>query len=85
MTKTAKLLGAFEKGEALTSKQIKARFGLANPHEAVRSLRTEGYAIYGNETKLSDGKVATKYRLGKPSRQMVALAAKIAGAEVFSR
>lgn len=85
MTKTAKLLTAFEKGDALTAKQIKARFGLANPSEAVRSLREDGYAIYANETKMSDGKVATKYRLGKPSRRMVAAAAKIAGASIFSR
>jgi predicted transcriptional regulator len=85
MSKTAKLLTAFEKGDALTAKQIKSRFGLANPAEAVRTLRSEGYAIYGNETKMSDGKVATKYRLGKPSRKMVALAAQIAGASVFSR
>lgn len=85
MTKTAKLLTALEKGDALTAKQIKSRFGLVNPSEAVRSLRTEGYAIYANETKMSDGKVATKYRLGKPSRKMVAAAAKQFGATLFTR
>ena len=84
MTKTSKLLASFQKGEALTAKQIKARFGLANPAEAVRVLRTEGYAIYSNETKMSDGKVATKNRIGKPSRAMVAAAAEYAGATVFS-
>ena len=67
MTKTNKLLAAFENGEELTAAQIKARFGIANPHDAVRSLRTSGYAIYLNKTKQT-----SKYRLGKPTRAIVA-------------
>jgi ribonucleotide monophosphatase NagD (HAD superfamily) len=80
VTKQAKLLASFETGASLTTKQMKARFGLANPQSAIRELREQGYAIYANETK-----TGTKYRLGKPSRRMVALAAKIAGADIFSR
>ena len=67
MTKTNKLLAAFEKGEEITAAQMTSRFGIANPHEAVRSLRTAGYAIYLNKTKQS-----SKYRLGKPTRAIVA-------------
>jgi LEA14-like dessication related protein len=84
MTKTAKLLDAFVSGDQLTTKQIKARYKLVNPSEAIRTLRESGYAIYANETKMSNGKVATKYRLGAPSRRMVAAAAKVAGASIFS-
>ena len=84
MSKTAKLLGALEKGETFTSKQITARFGLANPAEAVRSLRESGYAIYSNERTNSKGETKNFYRLGKPSRKMVALASKVAGASIFS-
>jgi len=63
MTKTAKLLDAFVSGDQLTTKQIKARYKLVNPSEAIRTLRESGYAIYANETKMSNGKVATKYPL----------------------
>lgn len=85
MTKTAKLLGAFEKGDALTAKQITARFGLVNPQDSIKNLREEGYAIYGNEVTNSKGSKVTQYRLGKPSRRMVAAAAKQFGATIFSR
>jgi predicted transcriptional regulator len=85
MSKTAKLLTAFEAGRELTAKQITSTYKLANPHEAIRSLRSEGYCIYANEVKTSKGAKVTKYRLGKPSRRMVAAAAAVAGADIFSR
>ncbi len=68
MTKTEKLLNAFENGARLTSKQIKARFGLKNPTAAIDHLRNEGYAIYFNPRKTK----ASYFNLGKPSREMVA-------------
>jgi ribonucleotide monophosphatase NagD (HAD superfamily) len=80
MSKTAKLLTAFEAGRELTAKQIASTYKLANPHEAVRQLRGKGYCIYANDTK-----TGVKYRLGKPSRRMVAAAAMVAGGDIFSR
>jgi len=85
MSNTAKLLGAFEQGKEFTAKQISASFKLKNPAEAIRTLRNQGYAIYSNEKTLSNGTKAVKYRLGVPSRRMVAAAAQLAGASVFSR
>lgn len=85
MSKTAKLLTAFETGTALTAKQISSRFSLANPHEAVRQLRAKGYAIYANESTNSKGETKTFYRLGKPSRRMVAAAVAAQGGSIFSR
>ena len=85
MTKQAKLLSAFESGANLTAKQMTARFGLVNPQNSIKALREEGYAIYGNEVTNSKGDKVTKYRLGKPSRRMVAVAAKQFGATIFSR
>jgi len=71
MTKTTKseqLVQALTTGEQLTAAQIKARFGIANPTATVSDLRMRGgFAIYANETK---GTV--KYRLGTPSRAVVA-------------
>jgi predicted transcriptional regulator len=85
MTKTDAVLAAFRNGEELTASQIRARFGAGNPHDIVRSLREKGYAIYLNERTNSKGEVTQKYRLGKPSREMVALAYAVHGNELFSR
>lgn len=72
-TKTERLLEALRSGEQLTAKQIRARFGIANPTATVSSLRLDhGYAVYGNQLKDSKGNTITKYRLGNPSRSVVA-------------
>ena len=72
MTKQERLLEAFQKGEQLTAAQIKARFGVKNPTATVSDLRYSGYAIYANRHTDTKGRVSTKYRLGKPSRAIVA-------------
>ena len=72
MTKQDRLLEAFQSGEQLTAAQIKARFGVKNPTATVSDLRYSGFAIYANQHKDSKGRVSTKYRLGKPSRAVVA-------------
>jgi hypothetical protein len=72
-TKTDKVFEALvNRGEELTASQIKARYGVANPHDAVYQIRQMGYAIYLNETKNSKGETVAKYRAGKPSRKIVA-------------
>jgi predicted transcriptional regulator len=85
MTKTDSVLTALKNGEELTAAQIKARFSVGNPHEVIRTLRERGYAIYLNERTNSKGEATSKYRLGTPSRQMVALAYAVMGNEVFVR
>jgi predicted transcriptional regulator len=72
MTQANKVLKALESGEALTAAQMTARYGVKNPHEVVRLLRTAGYAIYMNKEKNSKGETTNKYRLGKPTRAIVA-------------
>ena len=84
MTKTDSLLTALRNGEELTVAQIRHRFNAGNPHEVVRKLREQGHAIYLNERKNSKGELVSKYRLGKPSRKMVALAYAVMGNEVFT-
>lgn len=85
MTKTASVLTALQNGEELTANQIRARFSVGNPHEAIRSLREKGHAIYLNERTNSKGELTQKYRLGTPSRKMVALAYAVMGNELFTR
>ena len=72
VTKQARVLEAFQKGEQLTAAQIKARFGVKNPTATVSDLRYNGFAIYANKHTDTKGRVSTKYRLGKPSRAIVA-------------
>lgn len=75
-TNTTKVDKVFEalvvRGEELTAAQIKSRYGIANPHDAVYQIRQNGYAIYLNEKKNSKGETIGRYRAGKPSRTLVA-------------
>ena len=75
-TKTNNLIAAFESGKELTAKQISATYGVANPTAAITSLRAQGYAIY-----LNNRNGTSKYRLGKPTRKMIAAGYAILGAQ----
>lgn len=55
-----------------TTAQARARFGIKNVAARISELREEGYAIYSNTKKLADGRTITVYRLGQPSRRMIA-------------
>ena len=71
-TKQGRLLEALQSGEQLTAAQIRARFGIANPTATVSDLRFAGFAVYCNRRTDSKGRVTMKYRLGTPSRRVVA-------------
>lgn len=72
-TKQTALLKALQNGEQLTAKQITSRFGIANPTATVSDLRIRGgFAVYANKRTNSRGETFTKYRLGTPSRAVVA-------------
>jgi hypothetical protein len=75
-TKTEALIEAFESGKELTAAQISARFGLTNPTASITGLRKAGYAIY-----LNNRNGVSKYRLGKPTRKMIAAGYAALGAE----
>ena len=85
MTKQDLLLKHLKAGKAFTPRQITASFGIAHPASTVRNLREQGYCVYSNPAKLSDGSETVKYRIGTQSRRMIALAQRIAGASVFAR
>jgi hypothetical protein len=71
-TKTGRLLSALRSGEQLTVGQIRQRFGLKNPRASVSDIRYLGFAVYANTHTDTKGRVSTKYRLGAPSRELVA-------------
>lgn len=79
-SKTAKLLKHLEAGTSVTANQITKSFGLANPYEAIRQLRSRGVCVYTN--KNSSG---STYRIGKPTRKMVSVSSLIFGASAFTR
>jgi hypothetical protein len=83
MSATTSLINYLKSGKTVTAKQITARFGLANPHEAVRQLRMKGYAVYANNSTLWNGESTTRYRLGTPSRKMIAAAYAVLGGSAF--
>jgi len=73
VTKQERLVRAFENGQELTAKQITQRFGIANPTATISDLRIRtGLAIYANKRTNKLGGTYTKYRLGTPSRSVVA-------------
>lgn len=85
MSKQAKLLNHLQAGAEVTARQIAGSFGLKNPHDAIHQLRNQGHCIYANKALLSDGTETTKYRIGRPSRSMIAVANKVMGASIFTR
>ncbi len=72
VTKQERLIEALQNGEELTAKQINYRFDIANPTASVSALRFLGYAVYANKRTNKRGDTFTKYRLGRPSRAVVA-------------
>lgn len=63
MTGIERVYNALRAGEALTAKQISARFGLSNPRDAVYSIRQNGFAVALVEHVDTKGRVKRKYVL----------------------
>jgi hypothetical protein len=71
-TKQDRVLAALVEGNELTGAQIRARFGVGNPRATVSALRMKGFPIYCNERVDTKGRVKMFYRLGTPSRAVIA-------------
>ena len=72
MTKTDKVLNALQEGQELSSAQIASRYSVGNPGATIQNLRFKGHAICLNAHSDTKGRVVNKYRLGTPSRAVVA-------------
>lgn len=70
--KEALLSGLRTHDRGLTAAQITARYGVSNVSATASDLRMEGFAIYANPVIDSKGRSKTFYRLGTPSRAVVA-------------
>ena len=72
-TKTSKVIAALKSGSELTAKQISARYGVKNVRALMSSLRMQGYPVYLNKRVSSfDGQTYSKYRIGTPTRAVIA-------------
>lgn len=83
MNATTRLLNALRTGEELTARQIEARLGVTSARGLVHTLRSQGHAIYLNRRTNSKGTVTQKYRLGTPTRSMIAQAFALVGADML--
>ena len=71
-TKEAKVLSALQSGRTLSSAQLRAQFGAGNPQAVIQALRFKGYSIYLNVVTDTKGRSRNVYRLGTPSRAIIA-------------
>lgn len=71
-TKTHKLFSALQSGEKLTASQAEKRFGIKNISAEVSRVRQAGYAVYANKRVAGNNVEVTEYRLGTPSRELIA-------------
>ena len=73
VTKEQRVLEALQaNNKGLTAAQIESRFGVGNARSTVSALRMKGFAIYANQSTDTKGRTKTFYRLGTPSRAVVA-------------
>lgn len=59
-------------GGNVTKGQARSRFGVRSMTEAVRAIRNEGYAVYENATTTKSGSPIRLFRIGTPTRRVVA-------------
>ena len=72
-TQTVRVANALVNGAELTAKQITSRYGVKNVRAVISKLRSEGFSIYLNKRVSSyDGQSYMKYRIGKPTKAVVA-------------
>jgi len=76
---TKKILNFLSSGQSLSEAQAERMFGVRSVGARIAELREAGFPVYTNVSKT--GK--TVYRLGTPSRAMIAAAYSVAGATLF--
>ena len=71
-TKTFKLLTALKSGEKFTASTAQKRFGVKNISAEASRIRQAGYAVYANKRVAGNHVEVTEYRIGAPSRKLIA-------------
>lgn len=71
-TKSERVLAHLQTGRDLTEGQARQRFGIGNMSAEATRFRARGFAVYRNRKTLSNGNRVATYRLGTPTRAVVA-------------
>lgn len=79
MTQNERIINWLSSGRSITARQA-STWGVKRLAARVHELRGAGYSIYTN----TNSKGTTTYRLGRPSRAMVAAAYQTFGSTLFS-
>ena len=79
MSQNERLIQYLSTGRTITSAQARSRFGVRNLRARVNDLRNDGFCVYTNRTS-----TGTSYRMGTPSRAIVAAAYSKAGSSIFT-
>lgn len=75
MSVKSKILAYLSKTDGyntLTPTKMQSMFGVSNPSATINDLRNDGHAIYLNSRYNNSGEKVFFYRLGKPTKRMVA-------------
>ena len=67
LANSTKFLNALLRGESVTWKQAQSKFNLSRPRAGVDKIREEGHCVYINKNKSG-----TYYRIGTPSKALIA-------------
>lgn len=70
-TKTYQVFTRLQAGESLTESKAR-KLGVGNLRAEVSRIRQSGFAVYANSRRAGNGVTVTEYRIGKPSRKLVA-------------
>ena len=70
-TKTFRVFSRLQSGESLTESQAR-KLGVGNLRAEVSRIRQNGFAVYANSRTAGNGVRVTEYRMGRPSRRIVA-------------
>ena len=77
MTQNDRLVRYLSTGRSISAAQARTRFGIRNLRARVNDLRSEGFCVYTNRGE------TTTYRMGRPTRAIVAVAYQTAGSRLF--
>lgn len=75
-TKTFKLQTALQAGDVVTASTAAKRFGIKNLSAEISRVKQNGYVVAKSTRVAGNGVKVTEYKLGQPSRAMIALAYK---------
>lgn len=75
-TKTFKLQTALQQGEVVTASTANKRFGIKNLSAEISRIKQNGYVVAKSTRVAANGVKVTEFKLGTPTRELIALAYK---------